>query len=570
MANRASPHIPLERLLTLAALALGLFHAWVGRYAMNRDGMSYLDVGSSFSRGDWANAVNAYWSPLYPWTVGLVLEIAKPSPKWEFPLVHLVNFGIFVAALFAFRFLLRALLAFASEPPPAANSRNCERLPSWALILLAYAIFLWIALEVERLFEVTPDLAVLACVCLAAGMLLRLRQRDTLWRFALFGLILALGYWTKAILFPLGFVILGVSYFWQRSRPGWGRGMAVAALAFLCACAPLIVLLSHQKGRFTFGDSGKVNYAWLISPRSPSRNWQGQPPGSGTPAHPTRQLLLHPPLFEFNGPVAGTYPPWTDPSYWNEGLRGHFNLKSQLQVLAATVSSEVRLLLRARPDLVAAIIVLALISGQLWLASLRQLWPLVAMSMVGMGMYLPLAGNDRYLGGFVMVLFLTLLAAARLRPDFQKAATYVAVAVFITMTLATIDYAVRVVTHHFAIPGSIPNSTVQDARAAEQLWRIGVRPGTKVAVIGDGTDAYWARLAKLRIVAEIMDTNNGAKEFWSAPEEVKQNVYQAFAQTHAELLVTSCPPNPSPIPTGWQRLEGTPYCMRPLPLPPSP
>ena len=107
-----------------------------------------------------------------------------------------------------------------------------------------------------------------------------------------------------------------------------------------------------------------------------------------------------------------------------------------------------------------------------------------------------------------------------------------------------------------------------DLVAAEELHRMGAQPGDKVAVIGDGASAYWARLAKLRIVAEIMDTNNGAKEFWSAPEELKQNVYQAFAQTHAELLVTSCPLNPSPIPSGWRRLDATPYCIRPLP--PSP
>ena len=131
-------------------------------------------------RHDWANAVNAYWSPLYPWTVGLVLGAAQPSPKWEFPLVHLVNFGVFVVALFAFRFLLHALLAFASEPMPDkptadASPNDSEALPEWALVILAYAIFLWTALEVERMFEVTPDLAVLACVCLTAGMLLRLR-----------------------------------------------------------------------------------------------------------------------------------------------------------------------------------------------------------------------------------------------------------------------------------------------------------------------------------------------------------------------------------------------------------
>ena len=40
--------------------------------------------------------------------------------------------------------------------------------------------------------------------------------------------------------------------------------------------------------------------------------------------HPTRQIMTHPPVFEFDGPVPGTYPPWTDPSYWNEGVHPRF------------------------------------------------------------------------------------------------------------------------------------------------------------------------------------------------------------------------------------------------------
>jgi hypothetical protein len=581
MLNRISSQAPLERVLLFASLALGLLHAWLGRYAMNRDGMSYLDVGDSFYRHDWANALNAYWSPLYPWTVGLVLGAAQPSPKWEFPLVHLVNFGVFVVALFAFRFLLHAMLAFTSEripDKPTADARpdDSAALPTWALLILAYAIFLWTALEVERMFEVTPDLAVLACVCLTAGMLLRLRQGGTLWKFALLGFILALGYWTKAILFPLGFVTLTAGYLWKRSSPGWGRGMAVAALVFLCASAPLIFLLSHQKGRFTFGDSGKLNYAWFVSPRTFWRNWQGQGegevPGSGTAVHPTRQLLRHPPLFEFDGPVAATYPPWADPSYWNEGLQGHFKLKPQVEVLASTVPSEARLLFRSRPELVAGVIVLALLSGQLWLAGLRELWPLLAVSMAGLSIYLPLLEHDRHLGGFVLLLFLTLIAAVRLRPgvqgDVRKAGACVAFAVFLVMALGTVDYTVRVLTNHLAIAGSGPNSTWQDLVAAKELRRMGARPGDKVAVIGDGASAYWARLAKLRIVAEIMDTsmdrNQDSKQFWDAPEEVQQNVYHMMAQARAKLVVTSCPPYPPAI-LGWEKIAGTPYCVRSLP-----
>ncbi|MGA7928553.1 MAG: hypothetical protein WCA20_21485 [Candidatus Sulfotelmatobacter sp.] len=551
----------LERSLVLATLALGLFHAWLGRYSMDPDGMSYLDVGQSFFRRDWANAISAYWGPLYPWTVGLVLGVAKPSAKWEFPVARLVSFGVFVLALLAFRFLSHALVALSREQTPQPS--DGVFLPEWMMVLIGYPTFLWLALEVETPWYVGPDLAVMACVCLTAGMLLRLRRDGKLRSFALFGLILGVGYWTKSILFPFGFVTLAAGYWWKRSSPGWGRRMLIAALVFLCASAPLILLLSHQKGRFTFGDTGMLAYAWFVSPRTFWRNWQGKETGSGIPVHPTRQLLQHPPLFEFDGPVAGTYPPWTDPSYWNEGLKWHFKLKPQLEVLAVTIPSEIRLLLRGRPDLVAGVIVLALLCGRIWLAGLCELWPLIAISAVGMGLYLPLLENDRYFGGFVLVLFFTLLAAGRLRRDAQQTAAYVTLALFFTMSIATADYTLRIATHHLAIPGNGPNSTVQDISAAEKLWRMGLQPGDKVAIIMNGTPAYWAHLAKLRIVAEIMDTGHGTTEFWNSPREVQQHVFDLFAGAHAKLVVTRCPSTPQ-IPTGWEQMEGTPYCVHPL------
>lgn len=529
---------------------------------MNPDGMSYLDVGDAFFRHQWASAVNAWWSPLYPWTVGLVVGIVKPSLRWEFPLVHAVNFLIFGIALLSFRFLVNGLLVFRSEQIPKAPFEHSEKLPDWALWLLAYAIFWWIALEVETVYDVSPDLGVMACFTLAAGTLLRLRSGDKLWRFALFGVILGVGYWTKAVLFPLGFVILSGAYWWRRSERSWRIGIATASAFFLFTSAPLIFLLSHQKGRFTFGDSGRVNYAWSVSPRTQTRNWQGHEPQSGTPVHSTRQLLLHPPVFEFDGPVMGTYPPWTDPSYWNEGLQSHFRLKPQIETLVRTIPSEIRLLLLAKPGLVVGILVLALLSGYSWWVNLWGLWPLLAASAIGLAVFLPLVENDRYLGGFLFVLLISLIGAAQFRKQEERAANCVAVAVFIALALGTADYTVRIVTNHLAIPGVGPNSTLQDVMAAEQLWRLGVRPGDKVAVIGDGTGAYWAHLARVRIVAEIMDMNHGSVEFWKAPAEIQKKVFRAFAQAHATAVVTVCPACPPGTPDGWQHLGGTPYCMR--------
>ena len=189
---------------------------------------------------------------------------------------------------------------------------------------------------------------------------------------------------------------------------------------------------------------------------------------------------------------------WTEPSFWNEGLQAHFKLRPQMEVLARTVPSELRLLFRARPELVAGLIALALISGQLWLASLRELWPLLRYRLSAWGSTLPLVENDRYLGGFVLGLFLTLIAAVRLRPDVQKSGACVAFAVALVMALGTADYTVRVVTNHMAIPGAGPDSAWQDVVAAEQLRRIGARPGDKVAVIADGTGVFWARLGSSR------------------------------------------------------------------------
>ena len=396
------------------------------------------------------------------------------------------------------------------------------------------------------------------------GILLRLTPAGSAIKFLLFGLSLALGYWTKAILFPLGFAILIAGYFWKHSEKGWGKGMVIAAVAFICGATPLIIFLSHQKGRFTFSDSGRVNYAWNISPRTATRNWQGHEPGSGTPKHPTRQLLDHPPLFEFDGPIIGTYPPWTDPSYWNEGLQWHFSLKGEVQVLSTTLPSEIRLALRDRPEFLTGLIVLALLGGPLSLAGLRELWPFVALPLLGFGVYLPLIENDRYLGGFLLALLLALFACVRFRPEMQKIAGYVCLAMFTTIVLATGDYTVRILMHHMAIPGNGPNSTAADLTLANKLKEMGAAPGTKVAIIGDGTGAFWARLGKFRIVAEIMGMGHGPAQFWSSPQAVQQRVYETFREAHATLVVTACPICPAGVPAGWEHVADTQYCVRRL------
>jgi len=94
------------------AIALGALDAWAMRNHMDSDGISYLDMGDAYWRGDWHMAVNAYWSPLYSWLLGLAMKVLKPSAYWEYAVVHLVIFVIYVAALASFEFLMRAFIDY--------------------------------------------------------------------------------------------------------------------------------------------------------------------------------------------------------------------------------------------------------------------------------------------------------------------------------------------------------------------------------------------------------------------------------------------------------------------------
>ncbi len=244
---------PLENILLAASMAFGLAHAWIGRYSMNPDGMSYLDLGDALVRRDWAHALNAYWSPLYAWTLGLVVGELQPSPRWEFPLVHVVNFGIFAGALFCFRFFLNEVLRFCGERG-ASDADGRVAVPEWALLLLGYSTFLWASLELVTIYDVSPDQAVMACLFLVAGTMLRLRRESSLLNFAFFGLLLGVGYWTKAILFPLGMVTLGLGLF----------------------VAPSIAKLASRRGGGGFGVYGGVGAAdaCVVDTKRPAHLWR--------------------------------------------------------------------------------------------------------------------------------------------------------------------------------------------------------------------------------------------------------------------------------------------------------
>lgn len=151
------------------AVALGALHAWAGRFAMNPDGMSYLDIADAYFAGQWQMALNAFWSPLYSWLLGFGLFLLRPPPAWESTSVHAINFFIYCFALFSFVFFLRSL----------SRSLPEERVfPRLLWFSFGYALFLIITLHFISLALVTPDMLVAAWVFFAAGIMARVQQGE--------------------------------------------------------------------------------------------------------------------------------------------------------------------------------------------------------------------------------------------------------------------------------------------------------------------------------------------------------------------------------------------------------
>jgi hypothetical protein len=581
----------IERLCWLVAAALGFLQAWGRRHNSNdglaymgADGISYLDIGDAYWRGDWAAAINAMWSPFYSWLTGLALRLVQPSPYWEFTVVQLLNFLLYLFALLSFAFFLRELKRFRDthvtndEHTQANEDHNGgdqvdsrQALPDWAWLAFAYALFVWTSLSMNRVARTSPDVLVSALVFNASALLLRIRMRRAGWlAFALFGLTLGVGYLSKTFMFPLAFVFLAASLFaYGNMRRALPR-VALALVVFLAVSAPFVVALSRAKQRLTIGDTARLNYAWHVNGTTPFIHWQGDPTGaSGTPLHPTRKLFDSPAVFEFGSPVAGTYPPWYDPTYWYEGVQPRVSLRAQLKAVVRNVVMAYQFMFyRFFPGAILACLFILFYTSRRSLRHLardvRAYWFLLAPALVASGFYMLVHFEQRYFAPFVAMIGMSLFAAVRLART-NESKRLVAALVFVTLAMFALSvgyYGARELysTLRDLAPGRTGARTDVQWQVADELRRLGVAPNERVASIGNTMFNAWPRLARVRVVAEISTRTGGdVEKFWAGDAALKARVVETFARTGARLIVAEGIPEWASLPDGWQRIGTTNY-----------
>jgi hypothetical protein len=546
----------LQVLFRTLAIGLGVLHVYaaITSQSMNADGMSYLDIGDAYFHADWANAINPVWSPLYSWILGLANFLIRPSIQWEFPIVHLVNFIIYLIALISFEFMWKQVRTYEASDESFAIS------DSWWWIL-GYLLFIWISLSLIEIWAVTPDMLMAVFVFLAAGLIAQIRAgEDNRWSFLSLGLILGLSYLSKSFMFSIAIVFLAIAWIVQQRS---GRKTLLAAGVFLFLCLPFILLISEKRGKFTIGEAGTVTYLRYVN-GMPFPHWQGDPQRDIILTHPSRIVHRSPTIYEFDGPIGGTYPISTDPSYWYDGVEPRFDLGSLLARLFASSLVYVELFFHQQGMLVASVFALYMMRQRRkhTLQESLKKWALVIPALIAFGLYAMVLVEDRYIGVFILLFWADILANVRL-PTVPANGLWLgvlssiaALGLLANIILFNLDGFTRLNPSWQSSLGLAAAPAAKPVAVARTLQELGVRPGDKVGVIGYAYDSFWARLAHVRIIAEMLELD--ADEFWRGDEALRQSVLQAFSNTGVEAVVAEYVPGGAGL-RDWHQLGNSNY-----------
>ena len=499
-------------------LALGSLDTWrYINYQANPDGVSYVDLAIAFMASGPQALVNGYWSPGLPALIGVAYRVVPPTPDTMYPTAHAVGYVMFVLATVFFH---RMVTAVRREMKVVAGAPVAAQVAIVVIGWCTYALFILKGIGVQL---ITPDIGVAAIVFWLVAESLALDAAP--WaarRWAFAGAVLAVGYWWKAILFPVGIAWFLAAAFVALRRGDPRRGPLTAGLAYGALSLLLIVPVSRHTGRATFGETGRLNYLWYVN-AAPYVWERCLPPSIGDAAAApfgaiTRAEVIfeHPLTCRLSSPLSNaTMPLWDDPSRFYRDAHPRVDATRQFRAIRNNVAYLAREIADLGPVLfmMTALVGLAASGAAVlrWRARRRAgMGP--AELMIGtlvaapIAFYLLVYVEFRHLAPFFAVAAL-LGTCAALGAWPRRGSAVIALVVVAALT----DVVWRMSTQTLigftllraTIAGRGPERIPETQRVARALLASGLAPGTHVASIYNEWNAEWAQLARLRIRAHV-------------------------------------------------------------------
>lgn len=543
-------HPSLDRWCLSALLLAGALQNITGRMAMYTDGIHYLDLANCWRRGDWWVAVDAFRSPLYPWIAAAWLQIWKPGMEAMFPSIHVLNFLIFAGVTLCFRFCLQQHIRTAAARSQADGK---TRLDSFSWTVLGWSLYLLASIKLTPSHQHAPDMMVMGACFLATGFLLRIwRKEATKWSYLQLGIVLGLGYLTKAILFPVSLLYL-FSLFILTAKHKQGMVKAfLTVLTFCVVCTPWVIALHWKTDHWTTGAAGKLNHAWVFVYAGQSKNTSDVQQG--------RLISKDPDYFQYNTTAGRTYAADYDPALWKWNYPVPFNLRDQVHVAVVNLFQYRWFLNYYGAPFVTLILFWMFLRGSLLsgvkdlIAECQVLLP-IASVLAG---YLLLWVYTRFIGGYFVLIFM----GAFLAMAFEAGSIDVSVLrkAAIAIVATTMLLHVPDIANDFRKEESESRQATQ-LKVAQAMQKLGLKPGDTVAVVQRHFWEYWAFLARVHIVASTAE--GGSEDFWKVSQDRRAKIIEAARSTQARwLLVNSAPDKTTE--NDWVRLGDTGYYAIPL------
>lgn len=562
-------------------------------YQIDGDAVSYMDIADLLHAHQWAGAVNAYWHPLYPACLALAQIILHPSRMNELGAYYTINYVIFLAEVVAMLFFLTALDQLRAK----MNFTNVKPLLSLnAMRLLGLSMVVIVSQRELSMGKVRTDSLLMTLMLAAFTMLMKALAKESLVFAPLMGLFFGLAYLTKSFAFLVALLSIVVMMLFQAwiQRRSLGRVMVSGALAlavFAAVAGPYVTVLSLQKHRFDFGDSGSLNYAWFVNGTQSMHlePWHTDRFGSSSVnlVHPEKQLLTSPEIYSLRAEPYGTYPDWFDPTYFNERIVPHVNL----HLLIRQYGRSLWWLCRYFVDHLEPLILLALMlvfGARFGFTDWRRecFWaPMIGIGLSIWGIYGMVHIEERFLTLAYLVIVMPLFAALNVPAGETTSGDksgeswmpHVAVAMVALIAFLALGESLRIglENRRSEIYEQLPHPwySKQVFGAALGLAAIGVKPGDEIACMGVECvgSSYLARLAGVRILTEIPNDSHRHlfEEFEGLPN--RQQVYDIVKEQGAKVLLARFDPGVmtgrTPASSGWVRLGETDFYALPLNLP---
>ncbi|HET8826542.1 MAG TPA: hypothetical protein VFM77_15490, partial [Terriglobales bacterium] len=134
--------------LRLAFWSVGILlasvQAWIFRYEVSADSISYFDMSDGVLHGqDWHRLINGMYSALYPFLLGVFRRTFHVSPGNEIAASHLFGVVLFIFAFACFEFfLVSAVRELEARTEILGGNPASSPLPKWAFVSIAYCVFL--------------------------------------------------------------------------------------------------------------------------------------------------------------------------------------------------------------------------------------------------------------------------------------------------------------------------------------------------------------------------------------------------------------------------------------------